>query len=74
MKNQSRLVLRFPPDHWHVHYQPEWRVLLMQLIYQGKTNHCNPAFKFPAGFHIYHIKNDLSNEEKCKETLKEILM
>ena len=38
--------------------------ILMQLIYQGKTDHCK--FTFPNGFHIYHSTNHWANEETVK--------
>lgn len=29
-------------------------LLPMQILYQGKTDHCHAKFTFPDGFHIYH--------------------
>ena len=48
--------------------------LPMQLIYQGKTDRCNPNYKFPEGFQITHTENHWSNTEKSIEMVTEILM
>ena len=46
----------------------------MQLIYQGKTNHCHPiGTEFPKGFNITHTKNHWSNEDKVIEHLESII-
>ena len=46
----------------------------MQLIYQGKTNHCHPiGTEFPEGFNITHTKNHWSNEDKVIEHLESII-
>ena len=46
----------------------------MQLIYQGKTNHCHPiGTEFPEGFNITHTKNHWSNENKVIEHLESII-
>ena len=48
--------------------------LPMQLIYQGKTNHCHPiGTEFPKGFNITHTKNHWSNEDKVIEHLESII-
>lgn len=48
--------------------------LPMQLIYQGKTPRCHPKVDFPEGFNVTHSENHWSNEEKCKELIKEVLI
>ena len=48
--------------------------LPMQLIYQGKTNHCHPTgIEFPERFNITHAKNHWSNEDKVIEHLQPII-
>lgn len=34
-----------------------------QIIYQGKTERCHPAYTFPEGFDIYHAPNHWANGE-----------
>ena len=48
--------------------------LPMQLIYQGKTNRCQPTgIEFPDGFNITHRKSHWSNEDKVIEHLESII-
>lgn len=40
--------------------------LLIQLLYQGKTDCCHAKFPFPDGFHIYRSPNYWASEETVK--------
>lgn len=35
----------------------------LQLIYQGKTNHCHPQYSYPSEFDVWHTPNHWANEE-----------
>ena len=48
--------------------------LPMQLIYKGKTSRCHPKINFPEGFNITQSENLWSNEEKCKELIRAVLI
>lgn len=39
--------------------------LLMQILYQGKTERLHPKYKFPDGFDVFHTPNHWANEETC---------
>ena len=46
----------------------------MQLIYQGKTNRCQPTgIEFSEGFNITHTKNYWRNEDNVIEHLESII-
>ena len=48
--------------------------LPIQLIYQGKTNRCQPKFKFPSDFHVTQTENHWANEATSLDLLSEILI
>ena len=48
--------------------------LPMQLLYQGKTNHCHSKFAFPEGFHIHHTPNHWANEETVRLFTEEVIV
>ena len=48
--------------------------LPMQLLYQGKTNHCHSNFAFPEGFHIHHTPNHWANEETVWLFTEEVIV
>ena len=52
----------------------EWEFLPIQLIYQGKTNRCQPKFKFPSDFHVTQTGNHWANEATSLDLLSEILI
>ena len=48
--------------------------LPMQIIYQGKTNRCEPKFQFPPSFHITHTHNHWSNTLTSVQFFEKILL
>jgi hypothetical protein len=43
--------------------------LPVQLIYQGKTPRCRPAFDFPDGWHITHSPRYWTTEETINDPI-----
>ena len=41
-----------------------------RFIYGGKTDQCQPKFKFPDNFHIIHSENHWANESTMIEYLQ----
>lgn len=39
--------------------------LPMQLLYQGKTDYCQPKFSFSCEFDVFHTPNHWANEDTC---------
>ncbi len=48
--------------------------LPMQLVYQGKTPKCHPAYNFPTDWHITHSPNHWSNKHTMKDYLVKVLV
>ena len=48
--------------------------LLVQLIYQGKTDKSHPSFHFPSDWNITHSPNHLLNEDTMKGYIVKILV
>ena len=48
--------------------------LPVQLIYKGKTRHCHPKYKFPAGWHITHAPKHWSNEQTMVQYIDNIIL
>ena len=47
--------------------------LPMQILYQGKTEHSHPKYKFPDGFNVFHTPNHWANEETCLRFFEKIV-
>ena len=48
--------------------------LPIQLIYQGKTKHCQPTYLFPHEFHIIQTENHWANKNLILDLIKEVLV
>ena len=49
-------------------------LLPFQLVYAGKTDRCNPAYKFPSDWQITHTENYWSNERTMLEYIREVIV
>ena len=49
-------------------------VLPIQLVYEGKTNRCHPAYDFPANWVISHSPNHWSNEQTMIEYITGVIV
>ena len=48
--------------------------LPIQVIYQGKTDHCHPHYKFPNDWHVAHSPKHWSTEETMVQYIEEIIV
>ena len=48
--------------------------LPIQLIYQGKTKHCQPTYLFPHEFHVIQTENHWANKNLILDLIKEVLV
>ena len=48
--------------------------LPMQLMYEGKTDHCHPKFKFPASLDVFHTLNHWSNGSTCVRFVNNVII
>ena len=48
--------------------------LPVQVIYQGKTNHCHPRYQFPQDWDITHSPKHWSNEETMVQYVENIVI
>ena len=49
-------------------------LLLMQLIYGGKTKRCHPSYQFPEDWLISHTHNHWANEDTMIEYVRNVFV